>query len=496
MHAVIRGKGWVARVAASAWVAAGAWVAATALVAPAAVNAAPANAPAALTLTSCEVKELSQPARCGSLEVPENPQHPEGRHIAIHVMVIPATTSHAQPDPIVPLMGGPGEDAISAAADFARRLASLRADRDLLLVDQRGSGQSGALHCNLYSPDNPATSLRDLFPVKAVKKCERDLRSRVDLTQYTYTRFASDLEQVRLALSYQKLNLFAGSYGTRAAQVFIRAFPNSVRTMYLGSVIPIDIANPVPFAATSQTALERTFAHCLADIHCKAAFPNLRAEFTEIVKRLDAGSIRVPIAGSADTAALNRGRVAEWIRAKLYRPYSATDVPWMIHKAYLGDWRPIAEGILANAREVDGGLSFGLFFSITCNDDVPFIREEDVRTSIGNTFLGDYRVRQQQAACSIWPKHPPPQDYRHAVVSDVPTLFVSGDLDGAAPASFMEHTAKGFSNGVTLVQRGQGHTEWNRCIADLYRQLVTGGSTKDMKNAQCAPVPRPRFKTD
>jgi hypothetical protein len=166
----------------------------------------------------------------------------------------------------------------------------------------------------------------------------------------------------------------------------------------------------------------------------------------------------------------------------------------MIHKAYQGDWRPIADGILANARDIDQGLSFGLFFSITCNDDIPFIREEDVTASIGNTLLRDYRVRQQQAACRAWPKHPPPQDYRSAVVSDVPALFVSGDLDGAAPVSFMEHAAKGFANAVAVVQRGQGHTEWNQCVAGLYKKLVTSGGTQEIGKAQCQPLPRPRFK--
>jgi pimeloyl-ACP methyl ester carboxylesterase len=122
-------------------------------------------------------------------------------------------------------MGGPGEDVISDAADLAAQFTALRKDHDLLLVDQRGTGRSGALHCDLYSPENPAASLRDVFPLEAVKRCERQLSERADLTQYTYIHFANDLEQIRLALGYGPLNLSSGSYGTRAAQVFMRTFP-------------------------------------------------------------------------------------------------------------------------------------------------------------------------------------------------------------------------------------------------------------------------------
>jgi len=447
---------------------------------------------AALSLTPCNITGLAEPARCGALDVPENSQRPNGRHLSISVVVIPATGAPVRPDPIVVLMGGPGEDAMGNAADLAAQFAVLRKDRDLLLVDQRGTGRSGALHCDLYSPANPAASLRDLFPVDAVKRCEQQLSERADLTQYTYTHFANDLEQVRLALGYGPLNLSAGSYGTRAAQVFMRAFPNSVRTAYLGSVVPIDVAIPGPFATTLQGELERMLAACLADPDCKTAFPNLRAEFREMVHRLDSGQARVPLPGGTDTTMLDRGRVAEWFRSKLYRPHSSTDLPWLIHRASLGDWGPIVAGILENARGLDLAVSFGLFFSITCNDDVPFVREQDVGKA---TFLGDYRLRQQQAACGVWPKVALPEGYRMPVRSKVPTMFVSGNEDGGTPLWFMEHASKGFSQRITIVERSQGHTEWNTCVGKGYEQFVRSGSVHGLQTSQCEPVPRPPFKT-
>ena len=230
----------------------------------------------AIQLSSCELSGVPQPARCGVLDVPENPNQPAGRHLKISVAVIPAIGGQPRPDPIAVLTGGPGESAIGLAEIYASRLAPLRQDRDILLVDQRGTGRSAALDCELFSPEQPEASLRDLFPLTPVEKCESRLSAQADLTQYTADRFANDLEQVRRSLGYGPLNLFAGSYGTRSAQVYIRMYPESVRTVYLGSAVPIEVAEPLPFAKTGQAALEKMFDACAADSACNSAFPHLR----------------------------------------------------------------------------------------------------------------------------------------------------------------------------------------------------------------------------
>jgi hypothetical protein len=165
----------------------------------------------------------------------------------------------------------------------------------------------------------------------------------------------------------------------------------------------------------------------------------------------------------------------------------------MIHRAYLGDWRPISEGILSDARDIESDLSFGLFLSITCSEDVPLIREDDVATETRGTFLGDYRVRQQQAACRQWPKASLPDGYREPVQSSVPTVFGSGDTDGE-PLWFVEHVAKGFSHRLEVVLRGQGHTEWNECIAKIYAKVVISGSVGGGSTSTCPLVPRPPFR--
>jgi hypothetical protein len=207
----------------------------------------------------------------------------------------------------------------------------------------------------------------------------------------------------------------AGSYGTRAAQVYIRQYPQSVRTAYLGSPVPIDVAEPLDFARTEQTALDHVFENCAAEAACHAAFPNLRSEFQRLVRRLDVGETRVHVPEAADAVVLSRGRVAEWVRSQLYRPHDAAAVPWFLHRAYVGDWSPILDNMLSHARDVEQELGFGLFLSITCSEDLPFVQEKDVVVATHGTFLGDYRLRQQQAACKLWPRAKLPKGYRLSV---------------------------------------------------------------------------------
>jgi len=445
---------------------------------------------------SCSVPGVKRSAQCGAIEVLENPDRPGGRKLEIHFAVIPAANGHPRSDPIVPLLGGPGESAIEAAEWGVDRLERMLNDRDLLLVDQRGTGQSGALRCHFFSADDPAESLQNLFPPAAVETCAKDLATHADLAQYSYTRFSEDLEKVRRTLGYGPLNLFAGSYGTWAAQVFVRTYPGSVRTIFLGSVDPIDIANPLPFAKAAQSALERTFTACDSDASCRTAFPRVREEFSQVMKQLASARVFVKVRGHAGTVALSQGRAAEWFRSLLYRPSSAARLPWLIDRASKGDRDPIVKGILNDARDADHDLSLGLLLSITCSDDVPFVREEEVAAATRNTFLGERRLRQQEAACKAWPHSVAPGSDREAIHTEVPTMFVSGDSDGGTPLWFAEHAAPGFQNRVVVIMSNRGHTEWEPCIETLYQRLLNQGSVQGLDASACSHLSRPPFKTE
>jgi pimeloyl-ACP methyl ester carboxylesterase len=443
-------------------------------------------------LTDCKVKDADRTARCGTLDVPEDPVHPERRHVSLRIVVLPATGEKSRPDPIVVFGGGPGEAATDGIADAAEEFSELSRERDILYVDQRGTGGSNGLQCDLYDAADPGSVLRELFPVALLTACAHRLATHADLTQYSYIRFAHDLEAVRRALGYGSMNLFAISYGTRAAQVYARQYPQSVRTMYMGSIVPIDIATPSPFAHAVQDAIDKTLSDCAADSICHTAYPLLRDEFTRDLAALDAGEARVDVRGGSSTV-LPRGRFVEFLRTLLYKPEGATEVPWFIHEAALGHWTMIGQRIIDRARNAsDGG--FGLFFTITCNEDVGFLDENQIREQTHDTYLGDFRVRRQQAVCAQWPRYRLPRGYRDPIHTSVPTLFVSGDLDPATPLAFTVHAAPGFTQRHEIVLHGQAHGGWNECVQRVYTQLVKSGSVRGLSETCATPTPRPPFK--
>lgn len=445
-------------------------------------------------LRPCSLPSFDGAAYCGALAVPEDPRRPGGRWLSIHYAVLPATGGPVLADPIVPLMGGPGEETIAAAAVLAQRFAPLRVDRDVLLVDQRGTGRSDALHCDLHAANDVASRLRHLLPPEPSQQCALAMRARADLDRYTYAEVADDLERVRRALGYGPLNLSAGSYGTRSAQVFLRAYPQSVRTVYLGSVVPLDVPTPLTMARTAQAQFERVLDDCERDDACHAAFPGVRTELAAIMARLDAGQVRVTPPGVTREVTLSRGRVAEWFRSRLYRPSDGAQLPWLVHQAYQGDWRPIATGILDSASGMASALSVGFFLTMTCREDVAFIADDDIAAATRGTFLGDYRVREQRKACEAWPATALPRGYRERVRSQAPTLFVSGEHDAASPPWFTARVAPGFAHRAEIVSRNQGHTEWSECVARHYARLVRDGSVRGIASGTCDDVSPPPFR--
>ena len=182
-------------------------------------------------------------------------------------------------------------------------------------------------------------------------------------------------------------------------------------------------------------------------------------------------------------------------RSLLYRPSSAARLPWLIDRASKGDWDPITKGILDGARDADTDLSLGLLLSITCSDDLPFVREEEVAAASRNTFLEDWRLRQQQAACKLWPHSVASASSREPLHTKIPTMLVTGDSDGGTPPWFTEHATPGFQNRVEVIMRNRGHTEWAPCVETLYQRFLNQRSAQGLDASACSHLSRPPFKT-
>jgi pimeloyl-ACP methyl ester carboxylesterase len=452
----------------------------------------------ALVLHPCDVPGLAGGGRCGALAVYENRAARSGRKLALNIVVLPATGSGLRREPVFWLEGGPGGAATGAIGPVSQQyLRGVRADRDLVFVDQRGTGKSSPLGCDLG--DSPADLDRyfgPLFPVDLVRACRNTLEGTADLTQYTTSIAADDLDDVREALGYEAINLAGASYGTQAALVYMRRHREHVRSAFLVGVAPPDFRLPLPFARAAQHALDLTVADCAADTSCHAAFPDVKHEFDAVLARFDRGPLHVtmtdPATGRSRAVALTRESYVEHIRLELYNTFGARLVPVVVHQAFLGNFLPFQH--IASTNEP--ALARGMYLSVTCSEDTPFIAETQIVQETRGTFLGDRRVRAHLAACAEWPRAQVPRTFLDPVASDVPTVFYSGEADGSTPPWVADAAVRFLSNGRLVRVPHTGHQIGGPCAWDLMRDFISRPNVHDLDASCVAGAKRPPFATE
>jgi pimeloyl-ACP methyl ester carboxylesterase len=451
--------------------------------------------PARLSLAPCSVGGID--ARCGSLTVFENRSTRTGRTIALNMIMLPATGQSPAPDPIFYLAGGPGQAATRVAATGVVDL-SLREQRDLVFVDQRGTGGSNPLDCELPgSPEDPQGYLDEVFQAGVVERCRDRLASTADVRLYTTATAADDLDDVRAALGYARVNLIGGSYGSRAALTYMRRHPANVRSAVLEGVAPSSLKNPLYHARESQRALDAVFDRCAAEAGCRAAFPRVREEFQEIVQKLDREPARVqltpPGGGAPATVHLSRYAFADTIRMMMYGVEGMLNVPLVVHRAHTGDFSLLVQRAVRQRRGVTD-LAHGMLLSTTCAEDVVRIRDDEIPALTAGTFLGADRVRMQKQVCAIWPRGEVPADDADPVRSDAPVLLLSGSLDPVTPARWADEALRTLPNGRHVVAPG-AHGLGGPCISQITRDFLTRGSTKDLDTSCAAEMTLPAFVT-
>jgi pimeloyl-ACP methyl ester carboxylesterase len=455
-------------------------------------------APARLTLSACNDPALPKGARCGTYKVFENRAAKKGRRISLRVVVLPALGPDRLPDPVVSFAGGPGESSVEEAGYLSQALAPLRQRRDILLVDARGTGGSSPLDCpELHDIQG---FLDDNVPAGKVRACRERLRKTADLSQYTTDNTVDDVDEVRAALGYPKVNVMGASYGTRSVLVYLRRHPDRVRTAILDSVVPTHDRSPLFFARSTQKALDGLVAECAGDADCARAFPHLADEIAAVLARAEREPARVrltdPRTGEPYEVRLSRAAVAQTLRYMLYDPSSAAELPLQVHLAAQGDWKPLAVTASSNAQYIVR-IQNGYFFGVTCSEDLPFIREEEIPAAVAGTFLGDFRIRAQQAACAGWPAAKVPESFLAPVVSDVPALVIAGERDPATPSSDGEEAARTLRHSKYVFIPDAGHGidgfKGQECINGLYVKIIEDGSV-DRLDASCvAKMERPAF---
>jgi pimeloyl-ACP methyl ester carboxylesterase len=443
-------------------------------------------------------------AECGTFDVPEDRTRPmgDGNRISLRVARLPAVSRSRAPDALVFLAGGPGQAATESYVPLANALSSINRKRDVLLVDQRGTGGSNALVC----PEAEArlAALDETEEVdwedpevaaKMAAECLAELPG--DPRYYTTAAAVADLEDVRAALGYDSLDLLGVSYGTRVAQRYLATFPERVRLLVLDGVVPPDMALGADVAPAAQAALDAVLARCAAQPACVAAFGDPAADFAEVLDRLADETPRIelvhPTTGETTSLRLTRAMAAGATRLLLYAPETVALLPLLFDRAARGDLEPLAAQVLLVDEALDASITSGLSYAVSCAEDAPFFTAAEADARAEGTFLGNQVSGGLLAICADWPAAEGIEPPAAIAPSDVPALLLSGAEDPVTPPAYAERAAASLPNARLIVAPGQGHNVVARgCLPRLVTAFVETADAQALETdclATMSPTP-------
>jgi pimeloyl-ACP methyl ester carboxylesterase len=468
-----------------------------AAVAAASSCAAPPQSSAIDRLHECRLEEGPSGAYCGTLEVYEDRARQQGRRLALKIVVAPALRRDAAPDPLFILEGGPGAGAATLASSRLPMFRRFRTNRDLVFVDQRGTGESNRLGCDPPQDEIDALTSDDDRVTARLKACLAALDA--DPRLYTTSIAMDDLDEVRRFLGYDRINLWGGSYGTRAALVYLRQHEAHVRSVVLDGVAPHDMQLPLHTARDAQRALDRLFADCRADTACATAFPSLAADAAAFFARLERERPMVhgvhPRTGLPIALPLTRRDAALVVFRALYVPELASLLPRVLADAAAGNFQGLLALAFSSAPEGDTrDMALGMHLSVVCAEDIPRITAEDRARAADTGFLGAAMFEAQYAACSFWPKGDVPASYYEPVRSDRPVLILSGADDPVTPPTWGDHVRPHLPRSTHVVVPGAGHITLTRgCVPQLVGAFLDTASVDGLDTACTGTLARPPF---
>jgi pimeloyl-ACP methyl ester carboxylesterase len=427
----------------------------------------------------CQVPVHEQ-ALCATLPVWENRAAKSGRRIDLNIVILPALRKSHAPDPLFLLHGGPGAPATELAPAYVR--SPIREHRDIVMIDQRGTGRSHPLECDFYgNPPDLQRLVTSQFPVEQVRACRQRLTKIADLTQYTTAIAMDDIDEARQWLGYGKINIWGGSYGSMAAQAYLRRYGANVRAMVLQGVAPVDELVPLHHASAGQRAMNLLFDRCRADAQCNAAYPRLREDFAVMFQRVRQGAEAEVHSRNGGIARVRPGVEAldEGIRHRLYTDTGIT-LADMIHRAAGGDLSPIVQAAVDAEVALNNRLAMGLLLSVSCAEHLPYITAAMAARETAGTVLGDLRIKAQQAACAEWVRGEVPPDVHTLVRSDVPVLLMSGNRDPVTPPEFGDRVASQLPNSRHVIFPEASHGGVGECGRSLMTDFIERGTVKGL----------------
>ena len=445
----------------------GIWLSLTLLAAPEAYSA-------PLETEACRLSSPWLPsvsAQCGTVSVPEDPSEPQGRHIDLFVARIPSLNAAPLPDPLVLIPGGPGQGAADMYLGIRGAFDHVRRDRDLIILDQRGTGRSNSLECDL-DDNGIETADPEVLP-ELMTRCLMELDG--DPRFYTTSVAITDLERVREALELETWNLYGVSYGTRVALHYLRRFPERTRAVILDGVVPPEVALGPGIAANAQQAIELAFSRCAQEPECSARFPNLGTRLATLTERLGEEAVTVRLPDPHTGAQVERSfsllHLKSVLRLMSYTPQTVALLPLLITEAHSGNYVPFTAQAHMMIEAIEAALSVPMHNSVVCTEDVPFFPQD--RGDQSETYLGSSIVDALVAVCSVWPRGVADEDLKEPLRSDRPVLLLSGEADPITPPEYASQVLSNLLNARHLVGPGQGHGQVGvGCVPRLLRAFL------------------------
>ena len=422
-------------------------------------------------------------ARCGTFSRPLNPDDPASTAIDLRVAVIPALDLEPEADPIVPLAGGPGQGAIQFYSAYAAAFEPVRRERDILLLDQRGTGASATMDCTVED-EIVEGQFNDEQTLEFTRACLEQLQ--YDPRFFTTSVAVTDLEALRIALGYPTLNLLGTSYGTRVAQHYSRRYPAATRSMVLDGVVPPQLPLGPEIATEAQRAINDIFERCAADLDCNERFPELDLDFESIRAQLQSAPVSVtladPVTGRPASLDFGRDELAASVRLLAYQAYSIALLPLLIHEAASDNYAPLAAQYQLTVSSLADSQSLGMHNAVMCTEDLPFVDRESIDFgALRETYIGAFQLEALETICSIWPQGPLDDGFHQPLASDIPVLLLSGSADPITPPRYAELAAVDMRNARHLVGAQQGHGQIAAgCMPGIIAEFVTSADPVDL----------------
>jgi pimeloyl-ACP methyl ester carboxylesterase len=448
-----------------------------------------------IDLDYCHIPGLNQEVLCGTYTVEENRQQPNGRTIDLQISILPAVSETKEPDPLVLFAGGPGQGARSMGRFVKMAFSEVNETRDIVLIDQRGMGDSRPLECDFPEMDLTEMDSDKMqeISIEALKKCAATIDA--DVTQYTQDIANQDIHEALEALGYDQVNLYGASWGTRSILLYANQFPEKIRTVTVDGVAPLSNRVPLYFTRDAEKALNLLLQDCSVDEQCNNAFEDIEQRFRQFMNDFPEEGIPTRLAdpntGKMVDVTINKEAVISSIRTILYSPDLSRMLPVVMERLMENDFRPLA-GIMSAMGDM--GMTIGATLTILCSEEFARISDAEIKEQASVGFEAATFATQMADSCELWPRAPLPGIYNQELVQNMPTLILNGTLDPVTPPYWGDDMAVHFPNSRHLIAPNTGHNVAPvGCADDLIAQFIKEASYENIDDACLQEIKRPSF---